>query len=218
MSAKKNQFKQVLLIWLIVIAISSLANAFGSALGEWGALVTPIVLLYTPLLIYQKRRLPLDFIDKSWLQVKQSLIYFSLASLVIFPVFLLGAHLYQSFLGYSYQSASMNGLLNLILGQIIMVALPEEVFFRGYMQKELKTIFKKDYQIGLLSVNKGVLLTSFLFAISHSLITVQWWHLFIFFPSMIFAFLKEKTGTILAPILFHASSNILMQWIAVHYK
>ncbi|HPQ81946.1 MAG TPA: CPBP family glutamic-type intramembrane protease, partial [bacterium] len=42
-------------------------------------------------------------------------------------------------------------------------------------------------------------------------------HFSIFFPALVFGYLRERTGSITAPALFHAASNILMDWIARSY-
>ncbi|MFH1357919.1 MAG: CPBP family glutamic-type intramembrane protease, partial [bacterium] len=46
---------------------------------------------------------------------------------------------------------------------------------------------------------------------------LQWWHGFIFFPALIFGWLKQKTKTIWAGTLFHAACNLFAYWVALHY-
>ncbi|MCB1214501.1 MAG: CPBP family intramembrane metalloprotease, partial [Deltaproteobacteria bacterium] len=62
------------------------------------------------------------------------------------------------------------------------------------------------------------ILTSLIFAFSHSLMTLQWWHFAIFFPGLAFGWLREKTGYLSAGILFHALSNTYAQWIFLNYQ
>ncbi len=91
--------------------------------------------------------------------------------------------------------------LSLILIQILGVALPEELFFRGYLQTEIKEMTRNPW--------KSITLTSILFTIAHLFKGITPLNVGVFLPSLIFGYLREKTGSLLAPILFHALSNIL---------
>ncbi|MBI3540840.1 MAG: CPBP family intramembrane metalloprotease [Deltaproteobacteria bacterium] len=96
----------------------------------------------------------------------------------------------------------------MVLVQLFVVALPEEFFFRGYLQ----TILRRKYRLQV-----AIPIASLLFAFSHSVIALQWWHFAIFFPALVFGWLREKTGGLVAPILFHALSNVAVFWIGSVY-
>ncbi len=89
--------------------------------------------------------------------------------------------------------------------QLVLVAIPEEVFFRGYLQKELGN----DY--------RAVIAVSFLFAIAHLVIVcattgglgVCIQNGLTFFPSLVMGYLYLKTKTLWSSIFFHFSANIL---------
>ena len=42
-------------------------------------------------------------------------------------------------------------------------------------------------------------------------------HLAVFFPSLVFGWLRERTGTIVAPTLYHAACNIMVLLTAPHF-
>lgn len=109
-------------------------------------------------------------------------------------------------------------LFNLLMLQLLLVALPEELFYRGYLQTRLDGLIGKDRRVFGVEVNvASVVLTSALFALGH-IITV--WHparLAVFFPSLIFGWMRRATGGILAPILFHAACNMLVDILSLHY-
>ena len=108
-------------------------------------------------------------------------------------------------------------IINLILVQLLMVALPEELFYRGYLQSRLDQIFHGDTKILGVDVNvKSVLLTSALFAIGHIITVPSPARLAVFFPSLLFGWMRRATGGIAAPILFHAACNLFVQF-AVHF-
>lgn len=94
----------------------------------------------------------------------------------------------------------------LIVLQLVFVALPEEVFFRGYLQEKLGNNIK------------GVVFVSALFALGHFFtlcvasgfaggICTQ--SVLTFFPSLIMGYLYVRTGTLWGSIIFHFLSNIV---------
>ncbi len=96
--------------------------------------------------------------------------------------------------------------LAIIALQLFFVALPEEVFFRGYLQETLGNNLK------------GVVIVSVFFALGHFFtlcvpsglaggICTQ--SVLTFFPSLIMGFLYARTGTLWGSITFHFLSNIV---------
>ena len=93
-----------------------------------------------------------------------------------------------------------------ILVQLLLVALPEEVFFRGYLQTKLGNNIR------------GVVIVSFLFAVGHFItlcvggthnISVCSQAVLTFFPSLVMGYLYLVTGTLWASIIFHFLANIV---------
>lgn len=114
---------------------------------------------------------------------------------------------------------SYRWLLELLMLQLLLVALPEELFYRGYLQTRLDGLVGRDRKVFGVDVNvTSVVLTSALFALGH-IITI--WHparLAVFFPSLIFGWMRRATGDILAPLLFHAACNMLVDILSLHYR
>ncbi len=104
------------------------------------------------------------------------------------------------------------------LTHLVFVAFPEEFFYRGYLQTRLTQLFGTKKFLGITHAN---LLTSLLFALGHLLIPVGGTLILsrasVFFPSLIFGWLRERTGTILAPTLYHAACNIMVLLTAPHF-
>jgi membrane protease YdiL (CAAX protease family) len=93
-----------------------------------------------------------------------------------------------------------------ILVQLLLVALPEEVFFRGYLQNKLGNNLK------------GVIIVSLLFAIGHFItlclggnysMSLCSQALLTFFPSLVMGYLYLVTGTLWASIIFHFLANVV---------
>ncbi|MCK6511622.1 CPBP family intramembrane metalloprotease [Myxococcota bacterium] len=107
-------------------------------------------------------------------------------------------------------------LLQLVLLQLLMVALPEEFFYRGYLLTRMDAIWPVRTLWGI-PLSWGNLLSSLLFAFTHFLFGFQAYRLSVFFPSLLFGALRQKTNSLLAPILLHAASNILMKILELAY-
>lgn len=172
-------------------------------------LITAAILIYIPMSVYWLRKERFGFIDSSLDDVVRSLTAFTFLSAAIFPAALIINHYYQLWIWHlHFQSLPpAAGIVGFFLSQLLFVALPEEFFYRGYLQERLNQIYDKRWRVLGVACGPAWLLTALIFAVSHSVITIRWWHIFIFFPGLAFGWLREKTGTILAPILFHAACN-----------
>jgi len=114
---------------------------------------------------------------------------------------------------YAEQKLVINSLpVAFILTQLLMVALPEEVFFRGYLQNKLGNNIK------------GIIIVSLLFAVGHFItlclggghnIAICSQAILTFFPSLVMGYLYLKTKTLWASIIFHFFANIFHIAIAL---
>ncbi len=97
-----------------------------------------------------------------------------------------------------------------IIDQTFVVALPEEFFYRGYMQTRLRDAWPDGRVVWGVRLGKAFWVTAILFALGH-LAIFQVWRLAVFFPALLFGWLREKTGSVLAAAMIHACSNLLVQ-------
>ncbi|MEW6417169.1 MAG: CPBP family intramembrane glutamic endopeptidase [Nitrospirota bacterium] len=87
-----------------------------------------------------------------------------------------------------------------IIFQLLIISLPEEFFFRGFLQDSIGRNFK------------AVLLVSLLFSIAHlpkAIFADDWISLLSFFPSIMMGWLYMKTNNILPGIIFHFLANVV---------
>ena len=87
-----------------------------------------------------------------------------------------------------------------IIFQLLLVSLPEEFFFRGFLQDSIGRNFR------------AVLIVSLLFSIAHlpkAVFLGEWVSLFSFFPSLIMGWLYMKTNNILPGTIFHLLANLV---------
>lgn len=105
-----------------------------------------------------------------------------------------------------------------LLLQVLLIALPEEFFYRGYLQRRLdEGRGRSGFKLGPLFITQNNLIVSAIFAIGHFVIGLAPARLAVFFPSLLFGVLRDRTNGIAAPVAFHAGCNLMVQIVAVHY-
>lgn len=101
----------------------------------------------------------------------------------------------------------------LVLTTLILVALPEEWFFRAYFQqivtsRIIELLSAKGQVSRLYPLHAANVITSVFFALLHLPIQGVRGGL-VFFPSLLFGFVYQKTNDLVLLVLLHAVSNIL---------
>jgi membrane protease YdiL (CAAX protease family) len=101
--------------------------------------------------------------------------------------------------------------------QLLAVALPEELFYRGWMQTSWRrAVPGAGVTVLGARLGPGFLATQALFALGH-LATFQPWRLGTFFPGLLFGWLRERTGGLAAPVFLHALSNLFLRVLEVSF-
>ena len=212
---------ELLIVLGIILAVAKVLSLLTSVafIAESLHLLVAILFLYTPIVVLWVRRRRIEFLDRTASDYFTSLLTFFVAALIIFPLFLLGAHVWQLGVGgkVHFQAAPFPDLLGVMGVQLLLIALPEEFFFRGYFQSAANVIFTRRVRFLGASIGLALPLTALIFAFAHSLILYRWWQPAIFFPALLFGYLRERTGSITAPVLFHAACNIIMDWVSRSY-
>ncbi len=98
----------------------------------------------------------------------------------------------------------------LILAELLVVSLPEEVFFRGYVQGSLNELWKGRRRILGVDLGWAWVVQAALFGLGHFFVDFNPLRLAVAIPALAFGYLREATGSIAAPVIFHASCNIFM--------
>jgi uncharacterized protein len=108
--------------------------------------------------------------------------------------------------------------LNEIFGQLVIIALPEEAFYRGYLQSRLDDAFPQRIRLLGADVGPALVITSVIFALGHFATIREPARLAVFFPSLAFGWLRARTGGIGAGVAFHASCNIFSEVLGRGYR
>lgn len=103
-----------------------------------------------------------------------------------------------------------------VVDQLFVVALPEEFFYRGYLQARLKEAWPTGARIFGVTVGPAFLLVAFLFAVGH-LARFEVSRLAVFFPALLFGYLRERTGTVLGSTLLHAVFNFYALFLQLSF-
>ncbi len=222
MTSNRQTLKKAAWVWFIVIAILHLSERFAAlwpAGAAYWSLLSAGVLMYTPVLLGLRHKQKLVYLDWCWRDSGKNLKVLGLVCLVVFPPFLLANHFYQNYFFHkTFSGIMLAGAPLYFFNHLILVALPEEIFFRGYLEGELTKVFVPKAKLWGAPFGWGVILSALIFAFSHSLIQFQWWHFSIFFPALLFSWLRQKTGSVWVAVLFHAVCNVTSYCILNSYK
>lgn len=187
------------------------------------AVIAAVLFLYLPALLLWRRGRDLEQYGLRLQPLRRGLVVYALAVAVVLPLFSLGYWLFVRrlcpWLAHlpSLQHARSALLhcpplvtpalrlppdfLMSLLSQLLVVALPEEFFFRGFLLGRLGET---------MSPVRALLLSALLFALGHYFVTFDPAALAVFFPGLLFGILRLATGSVLAGTLFHATCNLLI--------
>jgi membrane protease YdiL (CAAX protease family) len=108
--------------------------------------------------------------------------------------------------------------LNEVFGQLVIIALPEEAFYRGYLQSRLDEALPGRVRVLGASVGPALIVSSIIFALGHFATIREPARLAVFFPSLLFGWLRARTGGIGAGVAFHASCNVFSELLGKGYR
>jgi membrane protease YdiL (CAAX protease family) len=107
--------------------------------------------------------------------------------------------------------AGLTWLLWLLLGQVVVVAVPEEAFFRGYVLSRLRSVLPPRRHLLGVPFGTAHVLSALLFALVHLVAIPQPGRLLVFFPGLLFAWLAERSRGTIAPAVHHALCNVALR-------
>lgn len=166
--------------------------------------------IYIPTMVILVRRRSFETYGitlKGW---KASLRAAGLISLITIPPYVLAVYLLETLVhAADFQVTLPDALPAKIVSFTLFIGLPEEYFFRGYLQTELDTVFGKPYRLFGIHFGFGLIAASLLFGGVHTLFGAGWPGLLTTFSALLFGWLREKTGSILAPTLYHGLGNLI---------
>lgn len=133
-----------------------------------------------------------------------------LASLVTFPPFVVGHAIWQEHIvrrAADFTWRLPPDLVEIALQNTFLVALPEELFYRGFVEKRLDRLMPTRFSLFLIPLSRTVFLASALFAVGHFVGEWNLARLGPFFPAFMFSALARRGGSITGAVLYHGLSN-----------
>lgn len=105
----------------------------------------------------------------------------------------------------------------LALTHVLGVALPEETFYRGYLQPQLEHRWPPRTRIFGVRLGRAAVYAAFFFALGHFLGEWNPARLGPFVPAFAFAWLRNATGSVVGSVAFHAICNIFSALLFASY-
>jgi membrane protease YdiL (CAAX protease family) len=92
--------------------------------------------------------------------------------------------------------------------ELALVAVPEEFFFRSFLQRELEKAPRGKVRVLGAECGAGLPAAAALFALAHALAAGNPRGLLVFFPGLAFGWLYARRQSLAGPAVFHAGCNL----------
>lgn len=203
----------------LLLSLALTAHVLPAVAQEYAYSIILAGMVYLPVLRADARLIPLSAYGLSTRRFLRDTAWTLPILLVVFPLFALGNHLVQSelFLRRFAFAWPQGSLAYLILEQVGFIALPEEIFYRGWMQSVLARRWPARLRLFGADFGLAVWLTSLLFAIGHLASIPAPFRLAVFFPSLLFGWLRNRFDSLWPAILTHGLANVLQAVLIASY-
>ena len=173
--------------------------------GGRAALITAAVFLYFPLPFILRSK------DFSRYGISWGTGWRGLAETVLVAVLILAPFYSIFFILYpplSWVAVLPQHPWRLVFMQLLLVSLPEEFFFRAWLQTELGEIWKLRWKIPGAALGPAWIVTAAFFAAVHLAVNPKPSRALVFFPGLLFGWLQARTKSVIFPTILHAICNI----------
>lgn len=142
-----------------------------------------------------------------------------LVGAVTFPPFAIGHHFWMLQFGApGYHFVVPGDIALTLLKNTFLIALPEEMFYRGFVEHRLERLWPTRHLYWVIPVSRTVILASALFAVGHFLGEYNPARLGPFFPAFVFSGLTRRGGSISGAVLYHGMSNAFSSLLFAGYR
>ncbi len=219
----KRAASEALFIWALCFGAVVLAFLVWRPAAK---IIATVGFLYLPLVAVQHRGEDWPDYGLSTRQLGKDVRFFLATSAVVFPLFIAGflaftwlwpqlpADWVRALTPYTgaphFEFRLPDRFTEWVIDDVFVVALPEEFFYRGYLQTRLRDAWPRGRLLFGARLGPAFWVTAILFALGH-LAIFQVWRLGVFFPALLFGWMRERSNSVVAPALFHAAANLLIK-------
>lgn len=223
LSLPRNAAAEAITVWALCFA--GILAGFLSY-PPAGKVIATVGFLYLPLLAGRARGEDWPELGFSTRRLKADVLQFLGVAAVIFPLFVAGYALFVwawpqlprelTRVLTPYTTTPHFGFrlpprfVEWVIDDLFVVAVPEELFYRGYLQTRLRDAWPRGRTFFGAKLGPAFWVTAVLFALGH-LAIFQVWRLAVFFPALLFGWMRERSNSIVGPALLHGTSNILIK-------
>ena len=233
----ENALRDASIAWAVVAGLVTALvriNITLPLIGHLGSAFVAVLFLYAPVVFAWRRKEELEDYGFHVEPLNKGLIYAACAIGLIFPIFVVGyfafyeiacksdllAHLVPR--GMCSRYGGLDGihaphltwsLAEFCAIQLVVVALPEELFFRGFLLGLLEKRFPPKRRFLGGGIGIALVISAAAFALIHLPKDGDPRALATFFPGLVFGWLRSATNSILASTVTHAASNILIRFL-----
>jgi membrane protease YdiL (CAAX protease family) len=239
----RASLREPLLAFTIATALAAAFAALGTVVPlvrEYLHVLIAIIFFQTPVVAARRAGRDLDYREVGLRAdpVALNLAVVGALALLTFPPFVVGFFVFydqvcalasgplaRSFAGLCHHWLGFGGghlrappdAALLALSQVVVVAIPEELFFRGYLMERLERVWPPTRQLLGAKVGWALVVSSALFAVGHVAVIPNPQRLAVFFPGLLFGWMRARTGSIAAGALYHALCNLLADTLHTSY-
>jgi membrane protease YdiL (CAAX protease family) len=221
----KDAAREAIVLWAVCFAAVLIGFAINKPLGKVFATVG---FLYLPLHAITCRGEDWPDYGLSMRTLGRDLKMFAIMAAIVFPLFIGGYVVFTEWVlpqlpqnlirlltpypdgRVHFQFRLPDRFTEWVIDDLFVVALPEEFFYRGYIQGRLRDAWPGGKLFLGARLGPAFWVTAILFALGH-LAIFEVWRLAVFFPALLFGWMRERTNSVVAGALFHAASNILIK-------
>ncbi len=198
-----RKYSKVIFLYIFVVVSALVMNLTHFNLRFF---FFPLILIFSPLIVV--RNFDLFAFLKPNNEGMKLFFFLSFLILIFFPpVFFL---YFKYFIHLNFSIPNFLQIISALkksLFLLILAALPEEIFFRAFLQE---TVFEKLSGKLFFIITKKNFIVSLLFGATHAIAFLDITRGATFFPSLLFGFIVEKSNkSIFYSIMFHAVANTL---------
>lgn len=188
-------------------------------LGKYGGTVALGLQLYLPLMLRGRNGVSNESLGLTLKAWRVDLKAWAVWAVVVTVPFALGHHYWQTLVMHRpFMPALPEDLLQRFIMQTVVVALAEELFFRGYLQERLQQLWPARRTLFGAPFGAAILVTSAVFALAHFVGEYNFARLGPFFPSLLFGWLRARSRSIVGAAAFHAYANLLGDLLWASYR